>query len=386
MSALFPTYNRWNIAVQSAEGTVVTDVNGKQYLDFVSGIAVCNLGHRHPHVQTGIEQQLNQYWHVSNLFTIPIQEEVASLLVAHSTGDYVFFCNSGAEANEAALKLARKHTGRHKVITFRQSFHGRTFATMAATGQEKVHSGFGPLLPEFIHLPLNDVDALKQAMSEEVAAVMLEVVQGEGGVRPVDPAFLQTASELCQQHGALLIIDEVQTGIGRTGKPFAYQHFDVEPDIITAAKGLGSGIPVGAMIGKAFLKESFGPGVHGSTFGGNPIAMAAAKATLEVVFDPAFLQDVQEKGRYLLARLHDALASLDIVKDVRGLGLLVGIECQTDVAPLLPLIHENGLLVLSAGPSVIRLLPPLVVTKAEIDEAVDILTNVLNNANASAVL
>ncbi len=386
MSALFPTYNRWKIAVQSAEGTVVTDVNGKQYLDFVSGIAVCNLGHRHPHVQKAIEKQLNQYWHVSNLFTIPIQEEVASLLVAHSAGDCVFFCNSGAEANEAALKLARKHTGRHKVITFHQSFHGRTFATMAATGQEKVHSGFGPLLPEFIHLPLNDVDALKQAMNEEVAAVMLEVVQGEGGVRPVDPAFLQIASELCQQHGALLIIDEVQTGIGRTGKPFAYQHFDVEPDIITAAKGLGSGIPVGAMIGKAFLKESFGPGVHGSTFGGNPIAMAAAKATLEVVFDPAFLQDVQEKGRYLLERLHDALAPLDIVKDVRGLGLLVGIECQTDVAPLLPLIHENGLLVLSAGPNVIRLLPPLVVTKAEIDEAVDILTNVLNNANASAVL
>ncbi len=297
-----------------------------------------------------------------------------------------FFCNSGAEANEAALKLARKHTGRHKVITFHQSFHGRTFATMAATGQEKVHSGFGPLLPEFIHLPLNDVDALKQAMNEEVAAVMLEVVQGEGGVRPVDPAFLQIASELCQQHGALLIIDEVQTGIGRTGKPFAYQHFGVEPDIITVAKGLGSGIPVGAMIGKAFLKESFGPGVHGSTFGGNPIAMAAAKATLEVVFDPVVLQEVQEKGRYLLERLHDALAPLDIVKDVRGLGLLVGVECQTDVAPLLPLIHENGLLVLSAGPKVIRLLPPLVVTKAEIDEAVDILTNVLNNANASAVL
>ncbi|MED4268762.1 acetylornithine transaminase [Geobacillus stearothermophilus] len=386
MSALFPTYNRWNIAVQSAEGTVVTDVNGKQYLDFVSGIAVCNLGHRHPHVQTGIEQQLNQYWHVSNLFTIPIQEEVASLLVAHSAGDCVFFCNSGAEANEAALKLARKHTGRHKVITFSQSFHGRTFATMAATGQEKVHSGFGPLLPEFIHLPLNDVDALKQAMNEEVAAVMLEVVQGEGGVRPVDPAFLQIASELCQQYGALLIIDEVQTGIGRTGKPFAYQHFGVEPDIITVAKGLGSGIPVGAMIGKAFLKESFGPGVHGSTFGGNPIAMAAAKATLEVVFDPVFLQEVQEKGSYLLERLHDALAPLDIVKDVRGLGLLVGVECQTDVAPLLPLIHENGLLVLSAGPKVIRLLPPLVVTKAEIDEAVGILINVLNNANASAVL
>ncbi|AGT31118.1 acetylornithine aminotransferase [Geobacillus genomosp. 3] len=386
MSALFPTYNRWNIAVQAAEGAVVTDVNGKQYLDFVSGIAVCNLGHRHPHVQKAVETQLNQYWHVSNLFTIPIQEEVAAQLVAHSAGDYVFFCNSGAEANEAALKLARKHTGRHKVITFRQSFHGRTFATMAATGQEKVHSGFGPLLSEFVHLPFNDVAALKQAMGEDVAAVMLEVVQGEGGVRPIDRAFLQTAAELCQKHGALLIIDEVQTGIGRTGKPFAYQHFGIEPDIMTAAKGLGSGIPVGAMIGKAFLKDSFGPGVHGSTFGGNPVAMAAAKATLDVVFDPAFLQEVQEKGRYLLERLTTALTAFDIVTDVRGLGLLVGIECQTDVAPLLPVIHENGLLVLSAGPKVIRLLPPLVVTKAEIDQAVDVLAAVLKHANASAVL
>ncbi|WP_033843287.1 acetylornithine transaminase [Geobacillus sp. FSL W8-0032] len=386
MSALFPTYNRWKIAVQSAEGTVVTDVNGKRYLDFVSGIAVCNLGHRHPHVQQAIEKQLNQYWHVSNLFTIPIQEEVASLLVAHSAGDCVFFCNSGAEANEAALKLARKHTGRHKVITFQQSFHGRTFATMAATGQEKVHSGFGPLLPEFIHLPFNDVAALKEAMSDEIAAVMLEVVQGEGGVRPVDPAFLQTAAELCQTYGALLIIDEVQTGIGRTGKPFAYQHFGIEPDIMTVAKGLGSGIPVGAMIGKAFLQESFGLGVHGSTFGGNPIAMAAAKATLEVVFDPAFLQEVQEKGSYLLGRLNEALSPLDIVTDVRGLGLLVGVECQMDVGPLLPLIHESDLLVLPAGPKVIRLLPPLVVTKAEIDRAVEMLAAVLKNAEASAVL
>ncbi|MFC4184285.1 acetylornithine transaminase [Saccharococcus thermophilus] len=384
MGALFPTYNRWNICVQSAEGTTITDINGKQYLDFVSGIAVCNLGHRHPAVQKAIEAQLNQFWHVSNLFTIPLQEEVAQLLTANSCGDYVFFCNSGAEANEAALKLARKHTGRHKVITFQQSFHGRTFATMAATGQEKVHKGFGPLLPEFVHLPFNDVEALEREMNEEVAAVLVEIVQGEGGVRPADPSFLQKAAELCQQYGTLFIVDEVQTGIGRTGKPFAYQYFDIEPDIITTAKGLGSGIPVGAMIGKAFLKDTFSAGVHGSTFGGNPIAMAAAKATLEIIFQPDFLQDVHEKGTYFLAQLQEALGELEFVKEVRGLGLLVGIECHGEIANLLPAIHENGLLVLSAGPNVIRLLPPLIVTKEQLDQAVQIVKQTIQKAGVAA--
>jgi acetylornithine aminotransferase len=384
MGALFPTYNRWNICVQSAEGTTITDINGKQYLDFVSGIAVCNLGHRHPVVQKAIEAQLNQFWHVSNLFTIPLQEEVAQLLTANSCGDYVFFCNSGAEANEAALKLARKHTGRHKVITFQQSFHGRTFATMAATGQEKVHKGFGPLLPEFVHLPFNDVEALEREMNEEVAAVLVEIVQGEGGVRPAEPSFLQKATELCQQYGALFIVDEVQTGIGRTGKPFAYQYFDIEPDIITTAKGLGSGIPVGAMIGKAFLKDTFSAGVHGSTFGGNPIAMAAAKATLEIIFQPDFLQDVQEKGTYFLEQLQEALGELEFVKEVRGLGLLVGIECHGEIANLLPAIHENGLLVLSAGPNVIRLLPPLIVTKEQLDQAVHIVKQAIQKSGIAA--
>jgi acetylornithine/N-succinyldiaminopimelate aminotransferase len=384
MGTLFPTYNRWNICVQSAEGATITDINGKQYLDFVSGIAVCNLGHRHPAVQKAIEAQLNQFWHVSNLFTIPLQEEVAQLLTANSCGDYVFFCNSGAEANEAALKLARKHTGRHKVITFQQSFHGRTFATMAATGQEKVHKGFGPLLPEFVHLPFNDVKALEKEMNEEVAAVLVEIVQGEGGVRPAEPLFLQKAAELCQQYGALFIVDEVQTGIGRTGKPFAYQYFNIEPDIITTAKGLGSGIPVGAMIGKAFLKDTFSAGVHGSTFGGNPIAMAAAKATLEIIFQPDFLQDVQEKGTYFLAKLQEALEELEFVKEVRGLGLLVGIECHGDIANLLPAIHEKGLLVLSAGPNVVRLLPPLIVTKEQLDQAVQIVKQTIQKAGVAA--
>ncbi|QSB48515.1 acetylornithine transaminase [Parageobacillus toebii] len=384
MGALFPTYNRWNICIQSAEGTTVTDINGKQYLDFVSGIAVCNLGHRHPAVQKAIEEQLERFWHVSNLFTIPLQEEVAELLAANSCGDYVFFCNSGAEANEAALKLARKHTGRHKVITFKQSFHGRTFATMSATGQEKVYKGFGPLLPQFIHLPFNDIETLENEMNEDVAAVMVEIVQGEGGVRPADKAFLKKIAELCKQYGSLLIVDEVQTGIGRTGKPFAYQYFDIEPDIITSAKGLGSGIPVGAMIGKAFLKDTFTAGVHGSTFGGNPIAMAAAKATLQTIFQPDFLQDVQEKGTYFLTKLQEALSEFSLVKEVRGLGLLVGIECDEDITKLIPFIHKNGLLVLTAGPNVIRLLPPLVVSKEELDQAVGIIKQTIQKEKIAA--
>ncbi|WP_199426405.1 acetylornithine transaminase [Thermaerobacillus caldiproteolyticus] len=384
MGTLFPTYNRWDICLESAEGTKVIAKDGKQYLDFVAGIAVCNLGHRHPAVQAAIEAQLQRVWHVSNLFTSDLQEEVAQLLVEHSCGDYVFFCNSGAEANEAALKLARKHTGRSKVITFQQSFHGRTFATMSATGQEKVYKGFGPLLPEFIHLPFNDIATLEQEMDERVAAIMVEIVQGEGGVRQANEAFLQKIAELCKQYGALFIVDEVQTGIGRTGTAFAYQHFSIEPDIITSAKGLGSGVPVGAMIGKAFLRDTFTAGIHGSTFGGNPLAMAAAKATLQVIFKEEFLQEVQKKGAYFLQQLREALHGVDIVKDVRGLGLMIGIECKQEITKLIPAIHANGLLVLTAGPNVIRLLPPLIVTNEELDMAVDILQQTLMKESVAA--
>jgi acetylornithine/N-succinyldiaminopimelate aminotransferase len=384
MGALFPTYNRWDIAVESAEGAKIIAKDGKEYLDFVTGIAVCNLGHRHPVVQEAIENQLKKVWHVSNLFQNELQEETAEILVQHSDGDAVFFCNSGAEANEAALKLARKHTGRSKVITFKQSFHGRTFATMAATGQEKIYQGFGPLLPEFIHLPYNDISALEKEMNEEIAAVMVEIVQGEGGVRPIAELFLKKMEELCRQYGALLIVDEVQTGIGRTGKAFAYQHYDMSPDIITAAKGLGSGFPVGAMIGKEFLRNTFTAGVHGSTFGGNPLAMAAAKATLQVIFQEQFLQEVSEKGIYFQQKLKEELKDCDIVKEIRGLGLMVGIECSQDVAELIKSIHANGLLVLTAGPNVIRLLPPLIVTKEELDKAVNMIKNAIIKEHVTA--
>lgn len=377
MSALFPTYSRWNIEVSHAKGTKLYDTDGKEYLDFVSGIAVCNLGHCHPKVTKAVEEQLHKIWHASNLFHVPIQEEVAQLLVQNSAGDYVFFCNSGAEANEAAIKLARKHTQKAKIITFYQSFHGRTFATMAATGQEKIQKGFGPLLEKFEYLPYNDIEALQNADLSDVAAIMLEVIQGEGGVHPATEAFIEKVKEVCEKNDCLLIVDEVQTGIGRTGKPFAHQHFGLEPDIFTTAKGLGNGLPVGAMIGKAHLKEAFGAGSHGSTFGGNPVAMAAAKATLEEIFQPAFLQDVEEKGQFFKEQLQTALASSDRVKEVRGKELILGIECVDAVGDVILQLQKEGLLVLVAGPNVIRLLPPLIVSKEEIEIAVKKLANAL---------
>ncbi|WLR51559.1 acetylornithine transaminase [Bacillus tianshenii] len=384
MSHLFPTYKRFDIELVAGKGTNVTDADGKTYLDFISGIAVCNLGHCHPKVVSAIKEQADSLWHVSNLFPSKLQEKAAQMLTEASDGDAVFFCNSGAEANEAALKLARKHTQKSKVLTFKQSFHGRTFATMAATGQSKIHEGFGPNLQEFVYLPYNNIEALEQTIDDKTAAVMLEVIQGEGGVNPAEEAFLQTAEKLCQQHGALLIIDEVQTGIGRTGKPFAYQHYGISPDIVTSAKGLGSGFPVGAMIGKAHLKESFGAGVHGSTFAGNFLAMSAVTATLEEIFQDSFLSDVTEKGDYLKSSLQKALKDVKEVNTIRGKGLMLGIECKEEVAGYLAEMREKGLLALPAGPNVIRLLPPLTVTVEEIDRAVEILAKTLQVQQISA--
>ncbi|MFC7060901.1 acetylornithine transaminase [Halobacillus seohaensis] len=377
MMSVFPTYNRFPLTIQSGEGTVVTDDNNKQYLDFVSGIAVCNLGHRPPAVEQAIQEQLGKVWHVSNLYQIPIQEDAAELLTGPTDLDYVFFCNSGAESNEAAIKLARKHTKKDKIITFKQSFHGRTFATMSATGQEKVHEGFGELLPTFEYLPYNDTEAVAQVNDQKVAAIMVEVIQGEGGVVKGTEQFLQAIQEKCKELGALLIIDEVQTGIGRTGQPFAYQLHNLDPDIVTSAKGLGSGFPVGAMLGKAELAETFNAGSHGSTFGGNPLASAAVKATLQTIFSDQFLQDVQEKGVYFHQQLQKKLLTLSGVKEVRGQGLIIGIEIDEDAIGFIHKLRENGLLAVLAGPRVIRLLPPLNVTREEIDEAISILQKVL---------
>ncbi|PGZ96460.1 aspartate aminotransferase family protein [Bacillus pseudomycoides] len=377
---VFPTYSRRNIEIVKGSGTKVTDKQGKQYLDFTSGIAVCNLGHCHPAVVNAVEEQLKTIWHISNLFPHTVQEEVAALLTKDRELDYAFFCNSGAEANEAALKLARKHTGKSVVITCKQSFHGRTFGTMSATGQSKIHDGFGPLLPSFLHLPFNDIAAFQEAMNEEVAAVMVEVVQGEGGVLPADITFLREIEKLCHAYGALYIVDEVQTGIGRTGTLFAYEQMGISPDIVTVAKALGNGIPVGAMLGKKELGSVFSPGTHGSTFGGNFIAMTAAKEVLQIISQPSFLKEVQEKGAYFLRKLQEELQDMNWIIDIRGKGLMIGVVCKGEVSALIAALEQEGLLVLQAGPNVLRLLPPLIVTKEEIDEAVHMMNRVCKQA------
>jgi len=379
MSYLFPTYSRFEVEVEKAEGSFIYDSNGKKYLDFISGIAVCNLGHCPKSVSEAIKDQMEKVWHVSNLFHIPLQEEVAKQLVEHSSGDAVFFANSGAEANEAAIKLARKHTGKHKIITFYQSFHGRTYATLSATGQKKVQEGFGPLAPTFEYLPFNDVEAVHSIQGSDIAAIMVEVIQGEGGVVPAEGAFLKAIEKKCKELGALFIVDEVQTGIGRTGKCFGYEHYAVEPDIITLAKGLGSGFPIGAMIGKKELIQSFSPGSHGSTFGGNPLAVSSANATLNTIFNEDFLHSVSEKGKYLKEKLDERLKENPLVEDIRGKGLMLGIELKAEVQNVLAEMRKNGFLALPAGPKVIRLLPPLTVTYEEIDEAVQFIDQAIQS-------
>nr|WP_295972947.1 acetylornithine transaminase [uncultured Bacillus sp.] len=384
MSNLFPTYSKWEVEPDWAEGSYLYGKDGRKYLDFTSGIGVCNLGHRPPTVEAAVQKQLKKFWHVSNLFPVEIQETAAQKLAKAAGMDRVFFANSGAEANEAAIKLARKATGRNKMITFLQSFHGRTYATMSATGQDKIKKGFGPMLETFTYLPFNDLKSLEAEMNGEVAAVMLEVVQGEGGIHPADQEFLKGVESLCKLHGSLFIVDEIQTGNGRTGKPFAFQHYGLKPDIISTAKGLGSGFPIGAIIAKENLKDVFGPGSHGTTFGGNPVAISAAIATMEVLFDKEFLAEVNNKGNFLRNSLKEHLQSIPMVKEVRGLGMMIGIEINQSAATILADLRKAGLIALSAGEQVIRLLPPLTVTEEEMKQAVAILTRVLQEKVTTA--
>jgi len=385
MSHLFPTYGRWEVEPESAKGSYIKAVDGKNYLDFTSGIGVCNLGHCHPEVEDAVLKQMKKYWHVSNLFPQSIQEQAAKQLAVASGLDLVFFANSGAEANEAAIKLARKTTNRSKIISFTNSFHGRTFGSMAATGQDKIKQGFGPMLETFVHLPFNDSAALLAEIDDQTAAIVLEIVQGEGGINVVEAEFIATIKKACEEKGALLIVDEIQTGIGRTGKPFAFQHYPIVPDIITVAKGLGSGFPIGAVVGSGKLKDAFGPGSHGSTFGGNPVALSAALATMKIVFSETFLNEAVNTGQYLFTQLEAKLGHLEIVKDIRGLGLMIGIEISGQVAEVLGELRLNEFLALPAGKNVIRLLPPLNVEKNEVDKAVELLLKSLSNVPSAAV-
>lgn len=383
-SALFNTYASYPITLVKGKGTRVWDDQGKEYLDFMSGLAVANLGHAPDSVKNAVQAQLEELWHVSNLFGNPNKEKAAKLLVENSCADAVFFCNSGAEANEAAIKLARRYqqkvkgVDRYEIITFTQSFHGRTLATLTATGQDKVKEGFQPLPSGFNYsVPLHDIPALEAAINEHTAAIMLELVQAEGGVIPVDPDFLRHVRALCDKHGLLLIIDEIQTGMGRTGKLFAYEHYDVQPDIFTLAKGIGSGFPVGAMLAKGDVVNGFVPGAHATTFGGTPIAMAAVVATIETYLKDNIVARAAAASEYLLAQLNEKLAGLPIVDRIRGKGLLIGILCKEPVGDLVSELHKRGLLVVTAGPNVIRLLPSLIITNEDIDTAVNLIAAVL---------
>ena len=352
------------------------DTTGKTYLDFSSGIGVTNLGY-HPRVNQALTDQVGKILHQPNLYYNQLQEDVAGLLTGDK--DYLaFFCNSGAEANEAAIKIARKASGKQEIITFQNSFHGRTFGSMSATGQDKIKQGFGEGVPHFSYAIFNDMDSVKALANKETSAIMLELVQGESGVQPADKAFVKALSDYCQETGIYLIVDEVQTGIGRTGKLFAYEHYDIEPDIFTLAKGLANGVPVGAMLAKSSLGRAFSYGSHGSTFGGNKLSMAAAKATLEVMLTPGFLDTALENGNKLQVKLQEVLSDKETVTTVRGLGYMIGIETTGNLSELVQAARDKGLIVLTAGTNVIRLLPPITLSDAEIEKGVAILSEIFD--------
>ena len=376
MTKLFSNYKRAAIDFASAQGNYLTDTDGKTYLDFSSGIGVTNLGY-HPHVNQALTDQVGKILHQPNLYHNQLQEDVAGLLIGDK--DYLaFFCNSGAEANEAAIKIARKASGKQEIITFQNSFHGRTFGSMSATGQDKIKQGFGEGVPHFSYAIFNDIASVKALASDETAAIMLELVQGESGVQPADKDFVKALADFCKETGIYLIVDEVQTGLGRTGKLYAYEHYDIEPDIFTLAKGLANGVPVGAMLAKSSLGEAFSYGSHGSTFGGNKLAMAAAKATLEVMLVPGFLDTALENGNQLQAKLQAALSDKETVTTVRGLGYMIGIETTGNLGELVQSARDKGLIVLTAGTNVIRLLPPITLSDAEIEKGVALLSEIFD--------
>lgn len=371
---LMNTYTRQPLIIHKGRGTRVYDPNGKEYLDFVGGVAVNNLGHCHPNVTVAFQKQAQRLVHVSNLYYTEPQVKLARLLVEHSFADKVFFCNSGTEAIEGAIKLARKfaheHHGpdRYEIITMEQSFHGRTLAAVTATAQPKYHQGFEPLVPGFRYVPYNDLKAVTNAVSDRTAAVLVEPVQGEGGVRIPGNDYLPGLRKLCDEKGLLLILDEVQTGIGRTGRLFAYEHYGIEPDVMVLAKGLGSGLPIGALLAKESVARVFTPGSHAATFGGNPLVCSAAIATLEVLLEEGFVLDhCRRMGEYLVERLTGLQQRHPCVVSVRGQGLLVGMELSIDGKPIVQACLEEGILINCTMDRVLRFVPPLIVLKEEID-------------------
>jgi len=376
-------YGRFPIAPVKGKGSYLWDASGKQYLDFVGGIAVCILGHCHDELIQVLQEQSKQLWHVSNLYWIKSQVDLAEKLVNNSGLGKVFFCNSGAEANEAAIKLARKYFYRQKqehkneIIVFNDSFHGRTLGTLAATGQEKYRLGFAPLPAGFKYADFNNLSSVGQLINENTCAIMVEPVQGEGGIKPAEPKFLKGLRQICDQKEILLICDEVQCGMGRTGKLFAYQTYEVLPDIVTMAKGLGGGIPIGAMIASDKAASGFAPGDHACTFGGNPLSTAVGNRVMDIVTGEGFLDRVNDLGNYLTQTLQGIDDSR--IVNIRGRGLMLGIEFNNDVKELVSICMQKGLLVLGAGNRVLRMVPPLTINETEINQAVNILKEALKD-------
>lgn len=378
-NVIMNTYGRQPLVLVKGEGCRVWDDAGREYLDFVAGLAVVNLGHAHPDIARAAAAQLTQLVHVSNLYYTTPMVELAEALVRRSFADRVFFANSGAEVNEGAIKLVRRYSrerfgeGRHRIICTENSFHGRTFGALSATGQSKFWQGFDPLLPGFSFVPFNDLEALAQAVDDTVGAVLLEPIQGEGGVNLPSPDYLTGVRQLCDEKGLVLILDEIQTGLGRTGKLFAHENFGITPDVMTLAKGLANGLPMGALLATAEVASAFVPGSHASTFGGGPVVAAAAKTALELLSRPEFLAGVRERGAFLQEKLSDFKSRFPVIQVVRGLGLMWGLELAQEGTPVVAACRERGLLVNCTQGNVIRLLPPLVVTPRELEAALAIL-------------
>ncbi|HEX6016284.1 MAG TPA: aspartate aminotransferase family protein [Geminicoccaceae bacterium] len=373
--SLLPVYKRYDLAFERGEGAWLHTTDGRRMLDFASGIAVTGLGHAHPHLVKTVAEQAGRLWHVSNLFRIPELERLADRLVARSFADTVFVCNSGAEAMEACIKLARRYhwargePERQRIVTFEGAFHGRTMATVSAAGGKKLVEGFDPLLPGFDVVPFGDHEALRAAVGEHTAAIMVEPIQGEGGIRPVPPQCLQGLRELCDERGLLLVFDEIQTGMGRTGTLFAHEQAGIAPDVMGIAKGLGGGFPIGACLATARAASGMAPGTHGSTFGGNPLACAVAGAVLDILLADGFLDQVAARGHQLRERLEAIRAEHPgVLAEVRGRGLLVGVRVHGDAGGFIGRLQAHGLVTAPAADNVVRLLPPLTITADEVEQ------------------
>jgi len=381
---LATTYSRMPVVFEKGAGATLWDTEGREYTDFLAGIAVCGLGHAHPAVQAALSEQAGKLLHVSNLFYTKPQVELGEWLIRHSFADRVFFCNSGAEANEAAIKLARKYfydkgqTGRYRIITMEQSFHGRTMGSLSATGQAKIRKGFEPVLDGFEFVPFNDLEALRAKLDETVCAVMLEPIQGEGGIVCPDPDYLPTVRRMCDETGTLMMLDEIQTGMGRTGKLFAYEHAGVAPDIMTLAKALGNGLPIGAMLAREAVADAFGPGAHATTFGGTPIITAGALAVVKTMAAEGIVAQAARTGDYFMERLQALQHRHERIAAVRGRGLLLGLKLNEEGAPLVKACLARGFVINCVQGDILRFAPPLIISTREIDALIDCLDDIFS--------